>query len=89
MNASMYMDDPSLVRSPRPANEAEKKKVEEVRQMQALVRDRVGVGKSPSTSDMQAILKTFGPNWVSKMSLYTLAINTVDQGVPADGHRGF
>lgn len=86
---SASMNDPSLVRSLRPATEAEKRKVEEVREIQALIRQRVGAGKSPSSADMQAILKTFGPNWVAKLSAYTLATNTMDQGVPAGGYRGF
>lgn len=87
LNASMH--DPSLVRSLRAATEAEKQKVEEVREMQALIRGRVGAGKSPSSADMHAILQTFGPNWPAKLPTYTLAANTMDQGVPAGGRRGF
>ncbi|KAK3378682.1 hypothetical protein B0T24DRAFT_137668 [Lasiosphaeria ovina] len=87
LNASM--DDHSFVRSLRPATEAEKQEVEEVREIQALIRLRVGAGKSPSSADMQAILKTFGPNWPAKLQTYTLAANTIDQGVPAGGYRGF
>jgi hypothetical protein len=83
------LDDPSLGRSPRPATEAEKQKVQEIREIQALIRQRVGVGKSPSSADMQAILPTFGGNWVEKLPTYTLATNTMDQGVPAGGYRSF
>ncbi|KAK3309256.1 uncharacterized protein B0T15DRAFT_391441 [Chaetomium strumarium] len=71
MDADLGMDDPFLVRSLRPATEAEKQKVEEVREMQALIRQRVDTGKSPSLADMHAIL--------------TMAVNTMDQGVPAGG----
>ena len=82
-----YMDDPSLVRSPRPATEAEKQKVEEFKEIQALIRRRVRAGTSPSSADMQAILMTFGPNWATKLPTYSLATNTMDQGVPAGGNR--
>ncbi|KAK4198876.1 hypothetical protein QBC40DRAFT_330143 [Triangularia verruculosa] len=82
-----FMNDPSLVRSLRPATKAEKQKVEEVREMQALIRQRVGAGKSPSSADMQAVLKTFGPNWPAMCPIYSLAANTMDQGVPAGGYR--
>jgi hypothetical protein len=85
-NAHMY-DDPGLVRSLRPATEAEKKEVKEVRELQALIRQRVGAGRSPSSADMQAILMSFGGNWTEKLPLYTLATNTMDQGVPAGGNR--
>jgi hypothetical protein len=85
MNA--YMDDPSLVRSLRPATEAEKRKVEEGREIQALIRQRVGPGKSLSSADMQAIMTTFGPKWPAKLPTYSLAVNTMDQGVPAGGYR--
>jgi len=83
-----FMDDGFSVRSLRPAREAEKKQVDEVKEMQALIQHRVGVGKSPSSADMQAILKTFGGDWVARISTYTLATNTMDQGVPAGGFRG-
>ncbi|KAK1828869.1 hypothetical protein QBC39DRAFT_264334 [Podospora conica] len=84
---SASMDDPSLVRSLRPATEAEKQKVDEVREIQALVRRRVPAGKSPSSADMQAVLMSLGPNWTSKLQIYTLATNTMDQGVPVGGYR--
>ncbi|KAK0659434.1 hypothetical protein QBC41DRAFT_287127 [Cercophora samala] len=84
-----YMNDPSVVRSLRPATEAEQQKVDEVRKIQNLVRQRVGAGKSPSSADMQAILKNFGPKWPAMLPVYTLATNTMDQGVPVGGHRGF
>lgn len=85
MNASM--DDSSLARSLRPATEAEQQMVTEVREMQALIRRRIGVGKSPSSGDMQAILTTFGADWVTRLPIYTLAANTMDQGVPSGGYR--
>jgi hypothetical protein len=89
LRASMGMDDPSLVQALRPATEAEKKRVEEVREMQALIRLRVGAGKSPSLTDMQAIIRSFGQDWSEKLPTYDLAVNTMDQGVPAGGYRGF
>ncbi|KAK4135801.1 hypothetical protein BT67DRAFT_433216 [Trichocladium antarcticum] len=85
MNA--YFDDSPMVRSLRPATKAEEQRVEEVRELQTLIRRRVGAGKSPSGSDMQAILSTFGADWVRRIPAYTMAVNTMDQGVPATGHR--
>lgn len=67
--------------SPRPPSESEQRKVDEVRRMQSKIRERVGAGKSPSNADMQAILMSFGANWVEYLPLYTLAANTMDQGV--------
>ena len=67
--------------SPKPANEAEQRKVTEVREMQALVRQRAPEGKTTSKADMMAILNSFGADWSIKLPTYTLAINTMDQGV--------
>jgi hypothetical protein len=83
-----YMDDASIVRSPRPATEAERQRVKEVREMQELIRRRVGVGKPPSSADMMAILTAFRADWPARMETYTMAANTMDQGVPAGGYRG-
>ncbi|KAK0647174.1 hypothetical protein B0T16DRAFT_329764 [Cercophora newfieldiana] len=83
LTASMH--DPSLARSLRPATDAEKQKVEEVREMQALIRKRVGPGKSPTSVDMEAIRKEFKSNWSDKLPIYTLAKNTMDQGFPHGG----
>ena len=85
MNA--FMDDNSLVRSLRPATEAEQQKVKEVREMQALIRRRIGVGRQPTSGDMQAILTTSGADWAGKLPTYFLAVNTMDQGVPSGGFR--
>ncbi|KAF2398897.1 hypothetical protein EJ06DRAFT_544006 [Trichodelitschia bisporula] len=85
---NLQWHDPSLTRAPRPATEAEENMIKEVRQIQAMIRNRVGVGKSPSTNDMKAIIvEAFGANWVDKLPVYQLATNTIDQGVPAGGHR--
>ncbi|KAK3903551.1 hypothetical protein C8A05DRAFT_43218 [Staphylotrichum tortipilum] len=85
MNA--WMDDGSLIPSPRPATEAEQQRVKKVKEMQALIQRRIGVGKSPSSGDMQAILANFGANWSTELATYTLAKNTMDQGVPSGGYR--
>lgn len=87
MNAWMDDTSGSLIRSPRPATEAEQRRVDEVREMQALIQRRVGVGKSPSSGDMRAILTTFGADWPTRLATYTLAANTMDQGVPSGGYR--
>ncbi|KAK5685789.1 hypothetical protein LTR17_026933, partial [Elasticomyces elasticus] len=55
--------------------------VDEVRQMQELVRARVGAGKSPTRDDTHAIMTSFGAHWAEKLDTYTLALNTMDQGV--------
>ncbi|KAK2014790.1 hypothetical protein LZ32DRAFT_690259 [Colletotrichum eremochloae] len=79
VNAST--DDPALARSVRPPTEAEQQKLQEVREMQQRIRQRVGAGKSPTSDDLKSILTSFGPNWVAKSSVYTLAANAMDQGV--------
>jgi hypothetical protein len=76
------LDDGAPAWSPRPPSESEQRKVDEVRKMQSAVRERVGDGKSPTTADMQAILTSFGANWMEHMPLYQLAVNTMNQGVP-------
>lgn len=85
MNA--WMDDGSLIPSPRPATEAEQQRVKKVKEMQALIQQRIGVGKSPSSGDTQAILANFGANWSTELATYTLAVNTMNQGVPSGGYR--
>ncbi|KAF2452151.1 hypothetical protein P171DRAFT_516023 [Karstenula rhodostoma CBS 690.94] len=75
------LDNGAPAWSPRPPSESEQRKVDEVRKMQSAIRERVGAGKSPSKDDMQAILMSFGSNWVEYLALYTLASNTMDQGV--------
>ncbi|GAB1312837.1 hypothetical protein MFIFM68171_03047 [Madurella fahalii] len=82
-----HMGDPPLPRNLRQATEAEQQKLDEVRAMQERIRQRVGVGKAPSSQDMQAILKSCGPNWTTMLPIYHLAVNTMDQGVPAGGYR--
>ena len=67
--------------SPRPPSEAEQRNIEEVRKMQSAIRERVGERKSPTNADMQAILMSFGPDWVQYLPLYQIAVNTMDQGV--------
>ncbi|GKT46271.1 uncharacterized protein ColSpa_06452 [Colletotrichum spaethianum] len=78
---SSYDDCSALHRSMRPPTEVEQQKLQELRDMQQLIRQKVGVGKSPSKGDMQSILTSFGPNWPTKLQLYMLAVNTMDQGV--------
>ncbi|KAK4889814.1 hypothetical protein LTR27_011432 [Elasticomyces elasticus] len=79
MSASLDNGGPGW--SPRPAAQAEQRRVDEVRQMQELVRARVGAGKSPTRDDTHAIMTSFGAHWAEKLDTYTLALNTMDQGV--------
>jgi len=67
--------------SPRPPSENEQQRIDEVRRMQSAVRERVGNGKSPTNADMQAILMSFGADWMQYLPLYQFAVNTMDQGV--------
>ncbi|KAL5401530.1 hypothetical protein PMIN06_012317 [Paraphaeosphaeria minitans] len=62
-------DDGAPAWSPRPPSESEQRKVYEVREMQSVIRERVGAGKSPSSADRQAILMSFGPNFMHSASL--------------------
>jgi hypothetical protein len=78
---SSKLDDSSLPWSPRPASETEKQTLQEVQDMQELIRKHLGSQKEPTSRDMQAILTTFGPNWVDKLKVYQTAINAMDQGV--------
>ena len=75
------LDNGAPTWSPRPASEGEESRVADVREMQALVRQRVAEGTSPSKADMMAIVTSFGAEWDTKMETYTLAINTMNQGV--------
>lgn len=76
-----FFDDETLDRSPRPATDAEQRRITEVKEMQETIRRRVGAGRRPSKQDMMTILTASGPNWTGKLSIYTLAANTMDQGV--------
>lgn len=69
-----------LDRSPRPATDTEQRKIAQVREMQEAIRQRVGAGRQPSKQDMIAILTGFGSNGLEKTQIYTLAVNTMDQG---------
>lgn len=79
MAAHLDKDGPGW--SPRPPSESEERNIAEVRRMQAAIRERVGSGTSPTNTDMQAILLSFGPDWTQYLPLYQLAANTMDQGV--------
>ncbi|KAK1655031.1 hypothetical protein BDP81DRAFT_308743 [Colletotrichum phormii] len=70
-----------LTRAVRPPSQTEQETMKEVREIQKKVQRKIGVGNSPDSGVMREILMTMGPNWPEKMHLYTLAINTMDQGV--------
>lgn len=73
-----HFRDASLVRSLRPADEAEKQMMGQVREMQAMIRQRFAA-RSPSLADMQAIVKSFGNAWKEGVRVYIMALNTMDQ----------
>lgn len=79
-NQCLYPDG-RLKRSPRPATEAEQQVIGRAREMQHAVRLRIGTRNSPSMADMQAILSAYGPDWSPYLQTYSLAVNTMDQGV--------
>ncbi|KAK1658787.1 hypothetical protein BDP55DRAFT_637592 [Colletotrichum godetiae] len=70
-----------LTRAVRPPSQTEQETMKEVREIQRKSEQKIGVGCSPDSGVMREILMTMGPNWPEKMHLYTLAINTMDQGV--------
>lgn len=72
---------PSLPWSPRPADETETKKLQEVRDMQDLIRRHLADRKQPTAMDMQCILQSFGEKWSEKLAVYQTAVNAMDQGV--------
>lgn len=78
---SSLLDDSSLPWSPRPANETEREKLEEVRDMQDLIRRHLGGRREPTSKDMQAILQSYGAQWSEKLAVYQTAVNAMDQGV--------
>ena len=67
--------------TPRPADEKEEAEVQEIREMQELVRRHLGERKEININDMSAILGGFGNRWADKLQVYQDAINTMDQGV--------
>lgn len=59
---SSLLDDSSLPWSPRPANETKTKRLQEVRDMQDLVRGYLGCRREPTLEDMTCILQEYGAN---------------------------
>jgi hypothetical protein len=67
--------------SPRPATAAENERLQNVLEMQNLIRQCLGPRKEPTSHDMMTILSRFGSKWDRALSDYQLAISTMDQGV--------
>ncbi|KAK1826650.1 hypothetical protein QBC39DRAFT_363978 [Podospora conica] len=82
-----YMDG-SLPLSPRPPTSDEQFIVDEVRAIQVVIRKKVPAGKAPAWAVTQKILESLGPEWITMMPSFTLAMNTMDQGVPLGQYRG-
>lgn len=76
---------PSLVRSLRPATKREKKDMEQVREIQALIRQRVGTraNRFVNQADIKAILQSFGAGGEAKYSHLMLAVGTTDVVIPS------
>lgn len=74
-------DQGSPAFSPRPPNDAEKAKLQKVRDMQAAIGRQLGSRKEPTVRDMQAVLAGMGQEWTESLPIYEFAINTIDQGV--------
>ena len=75
------LDDRTLARNCRPATSEEQAQINQVREMQAKIRERVGAGRSPGSDVMKAILTEYGAGWDEMLPIYQLAVNTMDQGV--------
>jgi len=69
--------------APRPASAEETAKIRSVREMQHKIRAHLGSRKEPTTQDMQTVLNSYGADWSALLQIYTLAVNTMDQGVEA------
>ncbi len=78
-HASMDVGAPTY--DPRPATPDEQICIDQVREMQAKVRGRLGNRLEPAKDDMMAILMQYGANWDQMLSTYTVAVNTMNQGV--------
>jgi hypothetical protein len=78
---SSPMDEGAPTWALRPATPAEQTEIDEARRLQTQIRQRLGGRQSPSNNDMQAVLSQYGANWPMMLPKYTLAINTMDQGV--------
>jgi hypothetical protein len=68
-------------RSVRPADEDEAKTVQEVRKYQDIIAARYPPGSEIPSNSVQQFIPMLGPDWPSKLELFTLAQNTMDQGV--------
>ncbi|WYZ43703.1 hypothetical protein EsH8_VII_000139 [Colletotrichum jinshuiense] len=75
------LDDGAPSWTPRPATDAEKQTVAQVRKLQEAIRKKAGAGNSPAREDMVDILTSLGPDWPAQLPNYQLAANAMDQGV--------
>ena len=79
--ASQEMDASAPLRAPRPAIPGEEEIIKQVREIQKVLRQRMGTRKQLDNGDMMFMIGRFGDRWNQMMPVYTLAINSMDQGV--------
>ncbi|CZT49523.1 uncharacterized protein RSE6_10384 [Rhynchosporium secalis] len=84
MAKSLKLDDNCPPWTPLPASMEEEKQVQDIRDMQELIRHQMG-SRSMSTitsQDMQDVLvQNFASAWSAKLQTYQDAVNAMDQGV--------
>ena len=83
---SLKMDENCPPWTPREASAEETGELQEIKELQDRIRAHMGSRsmKDLKTSDMQAVLTSFGASWTEMMPRYQSAINAMDQGVRAD-----
>lgn len=78
------IDEDAPEPSPRPADQEETVTINTVRAIQSALSQKIEAGgfrREPKAQDMLAVLQPFGPNWVSLVPLYQLAVDTMDLGI--------
>ena len=63
MTSRSGWDEGAPTRAPRPASQAEQTKINQVKEMQTRIRQRLGNRTDPTNADMMAILTAFGAQW--------------------------
>lgn len=89
MSAMLNSKEPPLASTPRAASPEELAELQQIRDMQDLIRRHMGSRdmSTISSQDMGDILtENFAADWSEKLLIYQIAANAMDQGVPIGGH---
>lgn len=78
------LGDPLLVRSVRPANHAERGKIEEIRAIQARIRWAKDTGEVAFLADLPVSVRGFSGSLSTNIGTLTLAEETMDKGLLVD-----